>query len=476
MVTGRISFIGAGPGAADLITVRGARRIAEADIVVWAASLVAPECIQEHARGDAELVDSSRLTHEQALEIYRRAERDKLNVARVHSGDPSLWGAVQEQYDACARMNLEVEIVPGVPAFSAAAAAVGRELTVPEVAQSLVLTRLEGGKTPMPDGEKVREFAKHGTTMALFLSAARTGQLVEELRAGGYADDTPVLVAYKVTWPDELLLRSTLADLEKTVKQHKLWRHTLFIIGKGLNSAGTRSHLYHAGHFHTYRRADPAARRALRADRPTAARRRAERSANSTPRAEESGENGRVRDSDVAWWAVRDWQESARGAARVAASRSIPVRRVDEAQSQLFADDAIVPAEPVKAPDQRPEEADVPAEPTAPVEVSGEPDARPEEPVENLEPAAEAEPAETPADTEEPAAKPQRTSAARTTTTRATAKTTPAKRAGTTNAAKTATTKSAAKAAAAKRTKSAAAKAKPTAKRKSSAKPDEQGE
>ncbi|MCI2419138.1 precorrin-4 C(11)-methyltransferase [Saccharopolyspora sp. K220] len=436
MVTGRISFIGAGPGAADLITVRGARRIAEADVVVWAASLVAPECIQEHARSDAELVDSSRLTHEQALEIYRRAERDKLKVARVHSGDPSLWGAVQEQYDACARMNLEVEIVPGVPAFSAAAAAVGRELTVPEVAQSLVLTRLEGGKTPMPEGEKVREFAKHGTTMALFLSAARTGQLVEELRAGGYPDDTPVLVAYKVTWPDELLLRTTLAELEKTVKKHKLWRHTLFIVGKGLNSGGTRSHLYHAGHFHTYRRADPAARRALRAERPTIPRRRI-----GNPRTDDSGEGAQLRDSDVAWWAVRDWQESARAATRNTANRSIPVRRVDAAQSQLFADDAM----PVPG-DSRPEGA----------VAAVEPDSRPDEAAEST--------AQPPVEESVEEAKPRRTSAARTTTARATAKAAPAKRAK-----NTAATKSTAK-------RAAAPKAKPTAKRKSAAKPDEQGE
>jgi precorrin-4 C11-methyltransferase len=510
MVTGRISFIGAGPGAADLITIRGARRITEADIVVWAASLVAPECIREHARSDAELVDSTRLTHEQALEIYRRAERDKLKVARVHSGDPSLWGAVQEQYDACARMNLEVEIVPGVPVFSAAAAAVGRELTVPEVAQSLVLTRLESGRTPMPDGETVREFAKHGTTMAVFLSAARTGQLVEELRAGGYPDDTPVLVAYKVTWPDELLLRTTLADLQKTVKQHKLWRNTLFIVGKSLNSTGKRSNLYQAGQFHTYRRADPATRRALRAERPTSARRRAERSTDSTPRAEESGENGRVRESDVAWWAVRDWQASARGAARASVNRSIPVRRVDEAQAQLFDDDTVGSAQPA-AVSERPEEADVPTEATAPVEVSEERDTRDtrdvgaeeldapdvrtgvgaqdvraaelgaqdvcaEEQDESPAPTAEAESAETPVDTEEPAAKPRRTSAARTTTTRATAKRVSRTRS---SVAKTATTKSAAKPTAAKRTKSAttaAAKAKPTTRRKPSAKPDEQSE
>ncbi|MGP4018215.1 precorrin-4 C(11)-methyltransferase [Saccharopolyspora sp. 5N708] len=480
MVTGRISFIGAGPGAADLITVRGARRIADADIVVWAASLVAPECIQEHARSDAELVDSSRLTHEQALEIYRRAERDKLNVARVHSGDPSLWGAVQEQYDACARMNLEVEIVPGVPAFSAAAAAVGRELTVPEVAQSLVLTRLEGGKTPMPEGEKVREFAKHGTTMALFLSAARTGQLVEELQAGGYPDDTPVLVAYKVTWPDELLLRTTLAELEKTVKQHKLWRHTLFIVGKGLSSTGTRSHLYHAGHFHTYRRADPAARRALRAERPSAPRRPSAPTRSSAPnRSDDSGEGPRVRDSDVAWWAVRDWQESARAASRTTANRSIPVRRVNEAQSQLFTTDAVaVPAERDSHPD---EPAESPPRPSVvAVPVPDERDPRPDEAggsAAHPDGVAVVVPGERDArsdDADERDPRPEvapdgvasrRTSAARTTTSRATAKAAPAKRG------KGAST---AKSTAAKRTTSA--KGKPTARRKPAAKPDEQGE
>lgn len=377
MVSGRISFIGAGPGAADLMTVRGANRIAEADIVVWAASLVTPECVRDYARADAELVDSSRMTHEHALEIYRRAEREKLNVARVHSGDPSLWGAVQEQYDACDRMNVEVEIVPGVAAFSAAAASVGRELTVPEVAQSLVLTRLEGGKTPMPDGERVREFAKHGTTMALFLSAARTGQLVNELLAGGYSDDTPVLVAYKVTWPDELLLRTTLGELERTVKDHKLWRHTLFLVGEGLTAGGTRSHLYHAGHFHTYRRADPGARRSLRAKRRT--ERQGERADTARPSAVSTAETGGTTetgaetstsrdipgqstsagsaveteaatapagsaeppavDPNIAWWAVREWQQDARtGSGRgqpraTGASRA----RADNGQSQLFA-------------------------------------------------------------------------------------------------------------------------------------------
>ncbi len=266
-MTGRVSFIGAGPGAADLITLRGARRIAEADVVVWAASLVMEECVTEHARADAELVDSSQIAHDDVLALYRRAAAEGLAVARVHSGDPSLWGAVQEQYDAAVEIGLEVEIVPGVSAFGAAAAAAGRELTIPEVAQSVILCRLEGGKTPMPERERIREFARHGTTMAVFLSAARTAQLVDELRAGGYPDDTPVVVAYRTTWPDELTIRCRLDELVEVCRERKLWRQTLFLVGAALGASGTRSHLYHAGHFHTFRKPDPEARKALRAAR-----------------------------------------------------------------------------------------------------------------------------------------------------------------------------------------------------------------
>ena len=159
---------------------------------------------------------------------------------------------------------MDVEIVPGVSAVAAAAAAVGRELTVPSVAQSVVLTRLEGSRTPMPDGEKVREFARHGTTMALFLSAARSGQLQEELLQGGYPKDTPCVVAYQVTWPDELIIHTVLQDLAATVKERKLWKHTLVLVGPALAATGSRSHLYHPGHFHGYRKAEPQARKQLR--------------------------------------------------------------------------------------------------------------------------------------------------------------------------------------------------------------------
>ena len=262
-VTGRVTFVGAGPGAAYLITVRGANALASADVVVWAASLVAPEMLA-HARDGAEIVDSAMLTLETTVEIYRRAAAEGLHVVRLHSGDPALWGAVQEQLEQAAALGLAVEVVPGVSAYAALAAAVQRELTVPEIAQSVILTRLEGGKTPMPAGETIRGFAAHGTTMAIFLSAARSKQLVEELLAGGYPEDTPVVVGYRVTWPDEVVLHCTIGTLVATVREHKFWKHTLFLVGPGLAHTGTRSHLYHPGHFHGFRKADRAARVVLK--------------------------------------------------------------------------------------------------------------------------------------------------------------------------------------------------------------------
>jgi precorrin-4/cobalt-precorrin-4 C11-methyltransferase len=260
---GKVWFVGAGPGAADLLTLRAVRAIEQADIVVWAASLVHEDVLQ-HVGEEAEVVDSATLPLEGVRPLYERAVREGLVVARIHSGDPALWGAVQEQRALCEELGLAYETIPGVSAFSAVAAIVERELTVPEVAQSVILTRLEGGKTPMPASESVREFARHGTTMALFLSAARSGQLQEELLAGGYAPDVAVVVAYQATWPDELVVSCTVGTIEETVKAHKLWKHTLFLVGPALDTDGTRSHLYHPGHFHGFRKADREARRALR--------------------------------------------------------------------------------------------------------------------------------------------------------------------------------------------------------------------
>ena len=265
---GRVVFVGAGPGAPDLLTHRGARAIAAADIVIWASSLV-DQRVLAHAQHDAEIVDSAKIPMEGVLPYYERAARQKLTVARVHSGDPSLWGAIAEQLEQCAALGLDTEIVPGVSSFTALAAAVKRELTIPEVAQSVILTRLGGGKTPMPPGERVAEFARHQTTMALFLSAARSGQLQGELLAGGYPPDTPCVVAYQVTWPDELIEHCALENLAATIKDRKLWKHTLVLVGPGLAAGGSRSHLYHPGHFHGYRKADRQARKQLQRERTT---------------------------------------------------------------------------------------------------------------------------------------------------------------------------------------------------------------
>jgi precorrin-4/cobalt-precorrin-4 C11-methyltransferase len=270
-MSGLVSFIGAGPGAADLLTLRAAQRISEADIVIWAASLVHEDVLQ-HARDGAEVVNSAEHSMEGIAHLYEKAAREDLRVARIHSGDPALWGGTQEQHELCTRLGLQTEVIPGVSSFSAVAALVQRELTIPEVAQSVVLTRLEGGKTPMPPRETVRAFAEHGTTMALFLSAARTKQLQDELLAAGTYDvDTPCVVAYAATWPDELVFECRLGDLAEKVKEHKLYKHTLVLVGPALAAGGTRSHLYHPGHFHEHRKVeDQAARAELRAQKAKA--------------------------------------------------------------------------------------------------------------------------------------------------------------------------------------------------------------
>lgn len=259
----KVWFVGAGPGAADLLTLRAAGVIGAADIVVWASSLVHADVLR-HAKPGAEIVDSAALPLEGVRVLYERALAEGLVVARIHSGDPALWGAVQEQRELCDDLGLPHETVPGVSAYSAVAALAGRELTIPELAQSVILTRLGGGKTPMPAGEELASLARHGTTMAVFLSAARSGQLQAELLAGGYPPDTPVVLAYRATWPDELIVDCTVGTLADEARARKLWKHTLFLVGPALAASGTRSHLYHPGHFHGHRRADRTARAGLR--------------------------------------------------------------------------------------------------------------------------------------------------------------------------------------------------------------------
>ncbi|MFD9705399.1 cobalt-precorrin-4/precorrin-4 C(11)-methyltransferase [Lentzea sp. NPDC059081] len=230
--TGRVSFVGAGPGAADLITLRGARRVAEADVVIWAPSAVDAECVREHARAEAELVDFSRVTPEEITDLYRRAAASRQTVVRLHAGDAATGGGVQEQHDLCVRLGLDVEVVPGVSVVAAAAAKIGREITSTE-ASSAVLISPESS-------EKVREFAALQTTMAATVSGARVGQFVEKLLEGGYTAETPVVVAYKVSQADEVVAHTTVGELESVVKQHKLYRPTLFLVGTAVKAPTRR--------------------------------------------------------------------------------------------------------------------------------------------------------------------------------------------------------------------------------------------
>ncbi|WP_019854812.1 cobalt-precorrin-4/precorrin-4 C(11)-methyltransferase [Actinopolyspora mortivallis] len=325
--TGMVSFVGTGPGAADLMTLRGARRIAEADVVLWSPSLVAAECVREHARGDAELVDTTTAGSEEVLEVYRRAERERLRVVRLYAGDPALWSGVQQQYDACSRMELEVELVPGVAGYSAAAAVVGREITGSSEDRSVLLARPDGGGQPLPAPERIREFAERGGTMALSVSAARTGQLVERLRSGGYGADVPVVVAYKVTCPDELVLRTNVGEVEGVVKRHRLWRHALFLVGPALRRTPVRARAYGSGQRETTR-STGRTRGSWRGTDGDSPRDRSRSTSGSWEGPVDSrdgplsrgggrGQRGATgAEADVAWWAVRDWQRNARHTAR----------------------------------------------------------------------------------------------------------------------------------------------------------------
>jgi precorrin-4/cobalt-precorrin-4 C11-methyltransferase len=250
-----ISFVGAGPGAPDLITLRGRDRLAAADVVIWASSLV-PEALLAHARIDAVVHDSAGMTLEDVLGVY--AAHPSAAIVRLHSGDPAIYGAIQEQIDWCAANERSFEIVPGVSSLAAAAAAVGRELTIPKVAQSVVLTRLAGRTAAsMPPLESVAAFAAHGATLAVFLSGARPAELEAELLApdSAYDVDTPAAVVVRASWPDERVFRTTIGGLRATIEEAGATRTVLVLVGPALADApAERSHLYDPGYAHAFRR------------------------------------------------------------------------------------------------------------------------------------------------------------------------------------------------------------------------------
>lgn len=248
-----IHFVGAGPGAPDLITLRGARLLEEADVVVYAGSLVNPELL-ELCREDCVVHDSSGMTLEEVVEVMRVAERDGKTCVRLHTGDPSLYGAHREQMDELDRLGIGYDVVPGVSSLMGAAAALRAEYTLPGVSQSVVVTRMEG-RTPMPQGERLASFAAHGCTLALFLSAGLLEEAQRELLAGGYDPGAPAAIVYRATWPDEAVYRCTVGTLAACAREHGVTRQALVTVGEFLGPVQERSRLYDPSFSHGYRAA-----------------------------------------------------------------------------------------------------------------------------------------------------------------------------------------------------------------------------
>lgn len=240
-----VHFVSAGCGASDLITVRGARLLAEADVVIYAGSLVNPELLQ-YTREGCQTHNSAYLTLEQVIGIIREAEAQGRTTVRLHTGDSSIYGAVREQFDALDKLGIEYDVCPGVSSFCGAAASLKAEYTLPDVSQTVIITRMEG-RTPVPEREKIRSLAAHGSTMVLFLSTGMLEKLQAELMAGGYSPETPAAIVYKATWPDERQFRCQLCELAETAAKNHITKTALILVGGFLGDHYERSKLYDPG-------------------------------------------------------------------------------------------------------------------------------------------------------------------------------------------------------------------------------------
>ena len=264
----KVYFIGAGPGAADLITLRGSRILGSVPMVLYAGSLVPTEMLQ-HCRPDAEKFDTAELSLDAQEALYRRAQLEDKDVARLHSGDPSIYGATAEQMRRLEKLGIAYEIIPGVSSFTAAAAALGSELTRPMVSQSVILTRVSGRASAVPELESVLRFAEHQATMCIFLSGQRLKQTVADLLVH-YPADTPAALVRRASWPDQAIHRSTLGTLMSEVQNKDWLLTTLLLVGRALaHEDGVESSLYAAGFTHIFR--DGTDRKARRPRKPRTA-------------------------------------------------------------------------------------------------------------------------------------------------------------------------------------------------------------
>lgn len=252
-----VHFVGAGSGAADLITVRGARLLGEADQIIYAGSLVNPELLKYRKEGCA-VFDSARMTLEDVIARIKEAEDGGRMTVRLHTGDSSIYGAIREQMDRLDELGITYEVCPGVSSFCGAAASMNLEYTLPGVSQSLIITRM-AGRTPVPERESIASFAAHGATMAIFLSTGLLGPLTEELLRGGYGEDTPAAIVYKATWPDEKKVCCTVGTLEETAAKEQITKTALILVGGVIaHSSYERSKLYDPAFTTEFRKGVPA--------------------------------------------------------------------------------------------------------------------------------------------------------------------------------------------------------------------------
>lgn len=249
-----IYFIGAGPGDPEYITVKGQRLLSAADCVIYAGSLVNPALL-DYCRPDCLIHDSAGMTLEEVLAVMADMEAAGKLTVRLHTGDPSLYGAIREQIDAIKEKGYDFQVVPGVSSFSGAAAALGAEFTLPGVSQTLILTR-QAGRTPVPAGQELRKLAQAKASMAIFLSAGLADKVQGELLAGGYGEETPVALVYKASWPDERIVKTSLNNLARAAKEEGITKTALILVGDFLGSDYDRSLLYDPGFSHGFRQGE----------------------------------------------------------------------------------------------------------------------------------------------------------------------------------------------------------------------------
>lgn len=237
-----VHFVGAGPGAEDLITVRGLKLVKNADIILYAGSLVNKE-ILNNAKEGSSVYDSAKMNLDEVIDVISKGSLQCKDIVRLHTGDPCIYGAIREQMDRLDELGIEYDYTPGVSSFCGAAAALQAEYTLPSVSQSIIITR-QAGRTPVPDRESIRSFAAHGATMVIFLSAGMTDKVQEELIAGGYSENTPAAIVYKATWPDEKVLRCSVGTLNKTAIENGVKNLALLCVGDFLGNDYELSKLY----------------------------------------------------------------------------------------------------------------------------------------------------------------------------------------------------------------------------------------